>query len=155
MSWDQHWQAQIALNASKSKDRSRQVGCVIVNDRNVALAQGWNGFPRGVSDDVDDRHQRPAKYAWTEHAERNAIYNAASEGIRLRGATIHLSWFPCVDCARGIIQTGLAEVVCIEPDWNDPSFDFKISLAMLTEAGVQVRYVEGQAPVRKEHTCAA
>ena len=109
-SWDRHFLEDAVWASRKSKDRSVKVGCVIVNDRQVDLVRGWNGFPRGVDDDVEERHQRPAKYDWTEHAERNAIYNAASEGVALRGATIYITHTPCADCARAIIQSGIKRV---------------------------------------------
>lgn len=128
------------LVASWSKDRSRTCGAVIVDDRNVLVSIGWNGFPRGVNDDVDARHGRPAKYKWTEHAERNAIYNAAANGHSTRGCTIYLPWYPCADCARAIIQSGIARIVCTEPDWNDHIWaaDFAVVREMLAEVGLEV-----------------
>lgn len=108
--WDKHFMQEAKWASRKSKDRSTKVGAVVVNDRHVDLVRGWNGFPRGVNDDVEARHARPAKYVWTEHAERNAIYNAASEGIALRGTTLYCTHMPCADCARGIIQAGITRV---------------------------------------------
>jgi dCMP deaminase len=127
-----------------SKDQSRQVGCVIVGSANQLLSSGYNGFVRGVDDERPDRHERPAKYDWTEHAERNAIYNAARIGVRLEGATVYLSWFPCAACARAIVQVGTERLVAIKPDdqssrWSD---QFKVSASVLQEAGVDVRLVE-------------
>jgi dCMP deaminase len=89
-----------------SKDRSTRVGCVIVGPHQEIRAIGCNGFPRGADDDLDARHARPAKYKWTEHAERNAIYNSARAGISIDGCTMYLPWFPCMDCARAIVQSG-------------------------------------------------
>lgn len=147
--WDKRWMEMAQLVSSWSKDRSRKVGAVIVDNRNTVLAIGWNGFPRGIDDEsFEERHQRPAKYAWTEHAERNAIYNAASTGTNLSGSTIYVPWFPCVDCARAIIQSGVDSVVCVEPNWEDPAFDFGTSMAMLTEAWLKLRFVDGEAPVQ-------
>jgi dCMP deaminase len=98
---------------------------------------------------MEERHKRPAKYRWIEHAERNAIYEAASEGRATKGGTMYLPWYPCSDCARGIIQCKLAELVGIEPDWDDPSFgpDFLYARDMLAEAGIRVRLTSGDAPV--------
>src|SRR5260370_34651295 len=96
-----------------SKDRSGGVGCVIVGPDNEVRSTGFNGFPRGVNDEVESRHERPAKYKWTEHAERNAIYNAARVGIPIEGCRIYLPWFPCMECARAIIQTGIVELIGI------------------------------------------
>lgn len=137
--------------AGWSKDRSRKIGAVIVGLNREILSVGYNGFPIGVNDDVEERHQRPAKYAWTEHAERNAIYNAARTGVKLEGATIYLPWYPCIDCARAIIQVGIDEVVAVEPDWNDTTFgkDFVLVKEMFDEADVWVIFVAGEAPKQK------
>lgn len=142
MSWDAYFHKLVGVVASKSKDRSTKVGCIIVGPDNEIRSTGYNGFPRGVNDDVDERHERPAKYQWTEHAERNAIYNAARHGTPLGGCTAHLGWFPCVDCARALIQAGIVELVCDEPDLNHPTWgkDFVTAKVLLSEGGVRVRY---------------
>lgn len=126
-----------------SKDRSRQVGCVIAAPDNTVRALGFNGFPRGLNDDDNDRHARPTKYLWTEHAERNAIYAAARNGISLAGCRMYLPWFPCVDCARAIVQAGLIELVSLAPDFADAQWGegFRISVELLEEAGVEVRFL--------------
>lgn len=126
-----------------SKDRSRQVGCILVAPDNSVRSIGFNGFPRGLNDDHEDRHERPNKYLWTEHAERNAIYAAARNGIPLAGCRIYLPWFPCVDCARAIVQAGITELVCFEPDFADAQWGggFKVSAELLEEAGVRVRFI--------------
>jgi dCMP deaminase len=131
--------------ATWSKDRSRSTSALIVNERNVLLSIGWNGFPRGIDDEKDERHERPAKYLWTEHAERNAIYNAASIGIPLLGCKMYLPWYPCADCARAIIQSGIAEIYCVEPDWDDAIWgtSFKMVREMLTETDINVTFVSG------------
>lgn len=148
--WDQRWMDLARFIAAWSKDRSRKVGAVIVDDRNAVISLGWNGFPRGLDDDVDERHQRPSKYAWTEHAERNSILNAAANGHRTAGCRIYVPWYPCADCARAIIQAGIVEVIGIEPDWSDPTYsaDFAVVREMLAEAGVGVRFLDGEAPTR-------
>lgn len=133
---------------SWSKDKSRQVGCVVVGSGNFVLTIGYNGFPRRIDDDKEHRHQRPAKYLWTEHAERNAVYAAAHNGTSLSGAKMYLPWFPCVDCARAIVQAGIVELIAIRPNTTDPKWgnDFVVSQELLDEAGVKVRYLEGQSP---------
>ncbi len=148
MSWENRWMDLAILVASWSKDRSRKTSAVIVDDRNVLVSLGWNGFPRGLDDDADHRHQRPAKYKWTEHAERNAIYNAAANGFAVRGCTMYMPWYPCADCARAIIQSGILKLVCVEPDWADEKWaaDFSVVKEMLTEAGVTSQFIEGFAP---------
>ena len=152
MSWDERWLELATLVSTWSKDRSRKVGAVIVDDRNVLLAIGWNGFPRGVNDNVDKRYERPIKYKYTEHSERNAIYNAASRGIPLLGSTMYLPWFPCADCARAIIQSGIKKLICVEPNWNDPNYanDFKVTLIMLQEAEIDYKFNNKfLAPIQK------
>ena len=94
LSWDEMFILQAALIAQKSKDPSTKVGCVIVGDDNAILSMGFNGFPRGVDEHNSARWKRPEKYNWVEHAERNAIYNAARHGINLFGARAYLNWEP-------------------------------------------------------------
>jgi dCMP deaminase len=142
--WDRRFMDLAQHVGTWSKDRSRQVGCVVVGPDNVLRAAGFNGFPRGLNDEFDHRHQRPAKYLWTEHAERNAIYTAARIGISLAGSRMYLPWFPCVDCARAIVQAGIVELIAVKPDLADPQWGegFAVSTELLQEAGVIVRYAE-------------
>jgi dCMP deaminase len=143
--WDKRFLELALLVASWSKDRSRKVGCVIVGPDREVRTLGYNGFPRGVDDDLESRHVRPIKYQWTEHAERNAIYNAARVGVSLKGCTAYLPWFPCIDCARAIAQVGIAELVCgQQPDLTDPTFgdQFARVPVLLEEAGVSLRFEE-------------
>lgn len=141
MSWDSRFMDLARFVSEWSKDRSTKVGAVVVDSRHHVRALGWNGFPRGLDDEIEERHGRPAKYQWTEHAERNAIYNAAAAGVPLAGCTIYIPWFPCCDCARAIIQAGVAEIVCMPPDLGDERWgaDFRVVTVMLEEAGVVVR----------------
>ena len=146
--WDQRMIELAQLVATWSKDRSRQTACVIVGPNREIRATGYNGFPRGADDTKDARHERPAKYHWTEHAERNAIYNAARIGTPLDGCTIYMPWYPCADCARAIVQSGIVEVVAVAPDWNDPKWaaDFAMVTELFEECGTKVRFVEGIKP---------
>lgn len=148
LNWDQRWLALADHVGQWSKDRSTKVGCVIVGNANQILSLGYNGFPRGVNDTTPERHQRPTKYAWTEHAERNAFYNAARTGTSLTGAVLYVPWFPCIDCARGIVQAGISAVVTTSPTTYAVEFvrrwdeSFTVSYEIMNEAQVQVRYVE-------------
>ncbi len=130
--------------AGWSKDKSTKVGAIIVDDDRNPLSIGYNGFPRKCRDDIPERYERPLKYKWTEHAERNAIYTAARNGVRTEGSTLYMFWFPCVDCARAIIQCGIATVYCDRPNFEDERWgeDFKISDQMFKEAGIIVHYYE-------------
>jgi len=140
--WDQRFLALTDYIAGWSKDRSTGVAAVIVDSDKRFVGMGYNGFPAGFDDDVDSRHERPVKYQYTEHAERNAIYTAARNGASVEGCTMYLGWFPCSDCARAIIQSGISKLVCCEPDFETPKWgpDFRISHEMLTECGVVLNY---------------
>lgn len=147
--WDSRFMALALHIAEWSKDRSKRVACVIVGPWNEVRSVGYNGFPRNVNDDEPARHGRPVKYSWTEHAERNAIYNAARVGIPLDGCRMYLPWFPCADCARAIVQSGLKELVAFEPDLDHPAWgeDFRVAIALLSEGGVRVRFMQVAVPV--------
>ena len=142
--WDKKFKDLAELISTWSKDRSHKVAAVVVNNRNSELSHGYNGFARGVNDNVEKRHQRPDKYFWTEHAERNAFYHAAYEGIALRGGTIYVTLFPCADCARGIIQCGIERVVAPRPNFDHHQYgeSFKASVEMLEEVGMKIDYLE-------------
>jgi dCMP deaminase len=135
--------------AKKSKDRSSKVGCVMVGPDNEIRSTGYNNFPRGMDDTIESRHERPEKYEWTEHAERNAIYNAARMGTALKGCRSYQQWYPCPDCARAIVQAGIIEVIVDDRDdnpWKSEEYierwgdRMKISLQILTECGVKVTH---------------
>lgn len=130
--------------AQWSKDRSTKVGCVIVNDENDILSRGYNGFPRGADDDTDQRrYEKPAKYMWTEHAERNAIYNAARTGTSLVGSNAYCTYFPCIDCTRGLIQVGVKKIYAPKPDFNHEKWgdSWIEGVTMLKECGVEIIWV--------------
>jgi len=142
--WDRRFIELARFVGTWSKDRSTQVGCVIVGPSHEIRAVGYNGFPRGVNDDAEHRHDRPLKYRWTEHAERNAIYNAALSGVSLKGCRMYLPWFPCMDCARAIVQVGIAELIALKPDLADGKWgdDFKEALELFSEAAIRVSFYE-------------
>jgi dCMP deaminase len=141
------------LISTWSKDRSTKVGAVIVGPDGEIRSVGYNGFPRDVDDTIDERLERPLKYKFTEHAERNAVYNAARVGTPLKGCSIYVKWFPCSDCARAIIQAGITTLIAEEEDFDklknekDPKRkawgeDFEVSKQMLDEAGINIVYKE-------------
>jgi dCMP deaminase len=142
--WHKRYLMAAELAATFSKDRRTKVGAAMYNPATRSiLTLGFNGFPRGVNDEIDARHERPVKLLWTEHAERNLIYNAAREGLRTDGKGIALDWFPCADCARAIVQSGFVEMVAHAPDFDDDRWgeSFKVSLAILEEGGVKIIYL--------------
>jgi dCMP deaminase len=148
--WDTRFMEMARLVAHNSKDRSKQVGCVVVDSHNAVVSTGYNGFPRGVDDNREERHERPTKYLYTVHAEANAVADAARRGCSLLGTTAYVPWFPCAGCAGLLIQAGVKTLVCYKPvetqyplhsKWGP---EFKAALVMLGEAHITVRYLEGQ-----------
>jgi dCMP deaminase len=126
--WDHRFIEMASNVAGWSKD-STQVGCVLVGESREILSVGYNGFPRGV-EETPERSQRPAKYLYTEHAERNAIFNAVRVGTRLENATAYSTLFPCADCARSLIQSGITRVVAPIPEVIDPKWSAHWDAAM-------------------------
>jgi len=139
--WDRRFLDLAAHIASWSKDPSTKVGCVVVGEDREIRSTGFNGFPRGISDDNDRLTDRAKKYPLICHAEENAIMHAARIGMTLKNCVAYVTWPPCSRCARSLIQAGVAEVIfpdgCEIPErWRE---DFDTSQGMLTEAGVAVR----------------
>ena len=113
--WDIRYLELAERVASWSKDPSRQIGAVAVGSKGQVLAQGFNGFPRGIIDTADRYANREIKYKYVVHAEMNVIYNDTSNGVSLDGSTLYVSGLPvCSDCAKGIIQVGISKVVMKE-----------------------------------------
>jgi dCMP deaminase len=145
MNWVEYFLGIAEQVKLKSKDESTQIGAVIVGQDNEILSTGYNSFPRGLRDDKEERQVRPEKYFWFEHAERNAIYNAARVGTPLKDSTIYLtSGLPCTDCARAIINTGIKKIYCKrictttnKEKWEESQ---QKSLEMLGECGIDIIY---------------
>lgn len=141
-SWNQFFIEMAGLVASKSKDPSTKVGCVIVGEGNTVLSVGFNGFARGVNESDPSRWERPAKYNWVCHAEFNAVVNAARNGVRLLGARAYLNWdpAPCEGCAKAFIQAGIVEVIGPDIPFTGVgagvNYHSDIGAQMLQEAGV-------------------
>ena len=145
INWDDYFMTMVYLAAMRSKDSSTHIGAVVVDEFNVVKSMGYNSFVRGINDDVPERQERPEKYFWFEHAERNAIYNA---GRDLRGCKMYTNGVPCMDCARGVVQAGIKEVI-VDKAWDDENKDIwienaKRSTAMFKEAGIKVRQWDGK-----------
>ena len=111
--WHRFFIGMCVYISQKSKDRSTKLGAVCVNDDYDVLSIGWNGFPRGVDDNNEEFHERPMKYAVTQHAEANAIHNAGRKGVSLKGSTLYLPFYPtpCTACTTAILQTGIRRIV--------------------------------------------
>lgn len=123
-SWDSRFLDLAEQIARWSKDPSRKIGAVAIGSEGQVLAQGYNGFPRGIKDLEDRYNDRQEKYKLVVHAEMNVIYNATFNGVSLKDSTLYVHGLPvCSDCAKGIIQVGVKRVVMREqeiPDiWKD------------------------------------
>ncbi len=138
ISWDEYFMGIALLAAKRSKDPSTQVGCCIVDRNKIILSTGYNGFPKGCSDDEYpwDREGEQTKYPFVVHAELNAILNAG--GKSLSGASLYVALFPCNECAKAIIQAGITEVVYLSDKYAHTDATLA-SKRMLTSAGVAMR----------------
>ena len=136
ISWDEYFMGVAMLAARRSKDPSTQVGACIVSPDKIIISTGYNGMPKGCSDDEFpwNREGEDNKYPYVVHAELNAILNA--NGRDLRGSSIYVALFPCNECAKAIIQSGVKEVVYLS-DKSKDSLSFSASKRMLEAAGVK------------------
>jgi dCMP deaminase len=147
ISWDDYFMGMAHLSAMRSKDPSTQVGACIVTPSKKVVGLGYNGFPTGLSDDDfpwekhDDYAQ--SKYAYVVHAELNAILNATS---RLDGCTMYVSLFPCNECAKAIIQSGIKTLV-YESDKYAQTPSVIASKRMLQAAGVSLLPLNHQVSI--------
>ena len=136
ISWDEYFMGIAMLAAKRSKDPNTQVGACIVSQDNIIISTGYNGMPKGCSDDEFpwEREGAETKYPYVVHAELNAILNA--NGRDLRGSRIYVALFPCNECAKAIIQSGVKEVLYLSDKYKDTMGNFA-SKRMLTAAGVK------------------
>lgn len=141
ISWDEYFMGVALLAAKRSKDPSTQVGACIVDGDNRILSTGYNGFPYGCSDDEFpwDREGEQTKYPFVVHAELNAILNA--RGKNLSGAKIYVALFPCNECAKAIIQSGIKEVVYLSDKYGTTPMTI-CSKRMLKSAGVTLTQLD-------------
>ena len=140
ISWDEYFMGVAMLSGMRSKDPNTKVGACIVSDDHKILSMGYNGFPKGCSDDEFPwcREGDPLenKYFYTTHSELNAILNY--RGGSLEGATLYVSLFPCNECAKAIIQAGIKEIIYDEDKYEHTPAVIA-SKRMLTAAGVKFR----------------
>lgn len=143
ISWDEYFMGVALLSARRSKDPSTQVGACIVNDKNKIVGAGYNGLPIGCHDDEFPWDKKgeflDTKYPFVCHAELNAILN--NIGMDLRGCKIYTALFPCNECTKAIIQSGITEVVYLS-DKYEATDSARASRMMLEKAGVACRKVE-------------
>ncbi|MBS1759984.1 MAG: dCMP deaminase family protein [Bacteroidetes bacterium] len=143
ISWDEYFMGVALLSAKRSKDPSTQVGACIVNNQNKIVGAGYNGLPMGCDDDVFPWEKNgdflETKYPYVCHAELNAILN--NIGMDLKGCKIYTALFPCNECSKAIIQSGISEVIYLSDKYEGNDV-FKASKIMLDKAGVQYRKVK-------------
>lgn len=138
--WDEYFMGIALLSARRSKDPKTQVGACIVSDDNRILSIGYNGFPDGLNDDefawnseAPDGFPELKKDWYVVHSELNAILNYKGES--LKGTTLYVTLFPCNECAKAIIQSGIKRVIYLEKRENQST---KISFDMMSRAGIQI-----------------
>ena len=138
INWDEYFMGVAMLAAKRSKDPSTQVGCCIVSQDNIIISTGYNGMPKGCSDDEFpwDRtgEDTDTKYPYVVHAELNAILSA--NGRDLRGSRLYVALFPCNECAKAIIQSGVKEVLYLSDKYGGTPMNIA-SKRMLEAAGVK------------------
>lgn len=160
LDWDIYFLKLASIVATKSKDHSSKVGCVLVGPSNEVISSGYNGLCRG-EEYTPDVFERPIKYWHFEHAERNACYNAARIGTPLLNSTAYvvvLSEYksgitPCIDCTRALIQCGIKRIVepsfCLDgkerpsSDWSDSQ---KLALEIIKRQQIQLDTVNMEMP---------
>lgn len=139
--WDKRFMDLACHIAGWSSYPGRKVGAVIVDDRRTVVGHGYNGCPRGCVDDDSNKYLPETKYLFACHAEQNAIWNANKPVL---GCTIYVMWFPCADCAKAIIQSGITTVVAKIPDFDDPDWGahFRAALQMFHETQTVIRWYD-------------
>jgi dCMP deaminase len=151
ITWEQYFMAVALLSAQRSKDPNTQVGACIVDGRRRIVGVGYSGFPTGCSDDelpwAREGAPLETKYPFVCHAELNAILNRNSTD--LTGCTIYTTLFPCNECAKAIIQSGIREVVFLSDKYRDTDTD-GASRTMFRLAGVTTRVFEEPLSIRLE-----
>lgn len=144
INWDEYFMGVALLSAKRSKDPNTKVGACIVNEKKRIIGIGYNGFPYGCSDDTfpwsndKDNCYLDQKYPYVVHAEANAILNSTQS---LDGATIYVSLFPCNECAKLIIQSGIKELVFMSDKYSGTESD-SASKRMLDAAGILRRKIK-------------
>ena len=150
LTWDEYFMGLAHLSALRSKDPNTQVGAAIVDENHRVVSVGYNGFPTGVSDDEFPWSREggvlTSKYAFVVHAELNAILNSQRS---VRGCTIYVSLFPCNECAKAIIQSGIKKIVYESDKYNGVDTNIA-SKRMLKAAGVELIRISNTISIQVE-----
>lgn len=145
LKWEEYFMGLAQIASLRSKDPSSQVGACIVDPDKKIVSLGYNGMPRGIDDEVipwghgDDLD---SKYLYVCHAEFNAILNTR-DGSALNGCSIYVTLFPCNECAKAIVQTGIKEVIYLDDKYHD-GLEARASRRILKMAGVNYRKYLGR-----------
>ena len=144
-SWDKKYIRLAREISSWSKDPSKQIGAVAIGEKGQVLAQGYNGFPRGIEDNDERLNHRQTKYKYVVHAEMNCIYNATYNGVSLNGSTMYIYGLSVgSECAKGLIQVGIKRVVstpitdATPETWVEST---KLTKEIFEEAGVKYDFI--------------
>ena len=150
ISWDEYFIGIAKLSSMRSKDPSTQVGCCIVSQDNRILSVGYNGAPNGFDDDsfpwARIGEKLETKYMYVCHSELNAILNYRGSMLDLQGAKIYVRFFPCNECAKAIIESGIKRVVYLSDKYRD-SDRSKASRRMFDDAGVRYEHFESDKEI--------
>ncbi len=144
ISWDEYFMGVALLSSYRSKDPNTKVGACIVNKKNRIVGIGYNGFPYGCEDSIypwdnaKDKKFLDTKYPYVVHAEPNAILNSSEP---LDGATLYVSLFPCNECAKLIIQSGIKHIVYMSDKYHDAESSIA-SRKMFDSAGIDYRQMK-------------
>lgn len=143
LSWDEYFMGLALLSSKRSKDPNTQVGCCIANKNNIIVAIGYNGLPRGCKDEeypwARTGDFKDVKYSYIVHAELNAILNSKVED--LANCRLYVTLFPCNECAKAIIQSGIKEVYFLSDKYHDSDVSC-VSRRMFDDAGVKYKQVD-------------
>ncbi|MDY5795369.1 MAG: dCMP deaminase family protein [Fusobacterium gastrosuis] len=153
INWDDYFMGIAILSAMRSKDPNTQVGACIVNEEKRIVGVGYNGFPKGC-EDTEFPWEREGefletKYPYVCHAELNAILNSIKS---LKNCTIYVALFPCNECSKAIIQSGIKEIVYLSDKYASTDIN-KASKKMLDAAGVKYRKLETEREELKLNFC--
>ena len=147
-SFDDRMMSMVYLLAEGSKDERTHIGAVVIGPDKEIRTTGYNSFVRRLNDNVPGRQEKPEKDYWFEHGERNAMDNATLTGTSLKGCRMYTNGIPCTNCARGIVQSGILEVI-VDEEWNKTNSgedleESKRTIQMFRETGVKIRYWKGK-----------
>lgn len=146
INWNEYFMGLAIMASCRSKDPSTQVGACIVDEKNNILSLGYNGAPIGYSDDDfpwerEGNDPQETKYAYVCHSELNAILNAARNGVKLQGGILYVTLFPCNECTKALIQSGIKKIIYLDDKYhNDPMTC--VSRRMLLKTGIEFEQYE-------------